>query len=257
MYYSYLLLECIMAHALYYMLPLGGLLLSSPMPSHAQENFFQWHSTNVQLLQGWDYALGSQERTIATLEHSHGWKYGDFFGFLDYTWPEGGERNYYFEVAPRLSFSKMTGRNLSYGIIKDLLISTTIDKPEGKEERYLYGLGVDLDIDGFKYLKTNWLVRDDPALDGETYQLTVSWNRPFDIAGNNYLIEGFADFAGSEGNTSSNQLIVPRFLFDVGQVAGIKEKQLWMGVEWQYWHNKFGIKGKTESVPQLQAKWVF
>lgn len=73
----------------------------------------------------------------------------------------------------------------------------------------------------------------------------------------NFLIEGFADFAGGEGTAVANQLIVPRFLLDVGDLAGIEENTLFMGVEWQYWRNKFGVAGVTESVPQLQIKWVF
>ena len=44
---------------------------------------------------------------------------------------------------------------------------------------------------------------------------------------------------------------------DAGDVMGIDSNKFFLGVEYQYWHNKFGIDGVTESVPQLQAKWVF
>ena len=70
------------------------------------------------------------------------------------------------------------------------------------------------------------------------------------------LIEGVADFAGSEGKTVAHQLIIPRFLVDAGSLIGVKNNKLWIGIEWQYWHNKFGTKGVTESVPQLQIKYI-
>ena len=39
--------------------------------------------------------------------------------------------------------------------------------------------------------------------------------------------------------------------------AGGRKGQFYAGVEWQYWHNKFGIDGVTESVAQAQLKWLF
>jgi hypothetical protein len=87
--------------------------------------------------------------------------------------------------------------------------------------------------------------------------MTLVWNLPFQLAGTRLLFEGFTDIAGSEGKTVAHQLIVPRLLFDTGQLLGFAKNELWIGVEWQYWHNKFGVDGVTESVPQLQMKYVF
>jgi len=242
-----------------YIFKIGALLaLAFPFMAHAGEgDFIQWHSTNMQLLRGFDYELGSEERTIGTFEHAHGHRLGDFYMFVDYTWPDEGEENYYVELSPRLSLGKITGKDFSYGIIKDALISTTIEKPESQKARYLYGGAVDLNVPGFKFFKTNLYVRDEPGLD-KTYQLTLVWNRPFEIQGHKFVIEGFADLAGDAGQGKKPyQLIVPRFLMDVGHASGFAENTLWAGIEWQYWHNKFGVDGVTESVPQLQMKYVF
>ncbi len=224
-------------------------------PAFADE-FIQWHSTNLQLLRGFDYKLGNENRTIVTFEHANGWRYGDFHAFTDVIWADG-DATLYSEVAPRFSFSKISGYDFSYGIIKDISLSTQIEKPEHQAVRYLYGLGVDLNIEGFKYFKTNWLLRDNQRLNGTTYQLTLAWNRPFTLAGTQWVIEGFADFAGAEGATTSHQLIVPRFLLDIGDLTGHEAGNLYAGIEWSYWHNKFGVDGVTESVPQLQVKWQF
>lgn len=226
-------------------------------PVHVQaQEWVQWHSTNVQLLRGWEYKLGDAERTIVTLEHANAWKYGDFHMFTDIVRPDAGDTRFYVEATPRLSLSKMTGADFSYGLIKDLLISTMVEKPETQSARYLCGGAVDVNLPGFTYMKLNMFVRDNPDLEGSTHQFTVAWNRPFEVAGVTLLSEGFADFAGSEGATVAHELIVPRFLMDMGAVHDSLAGKLFMGVEWQYWHHKFGVDGVTESVPQLQFKWV-
>ena len=223
----------------------------------AEDDFLQWHSSNLQLLRGYDYELGSEKRTIMTFEHASAWTFGDLYVFSDYSWPDGGDTSYYVEPTLRFSLSKITGKDFSYGIIKDVLISGQIEKPEGQSARKLLGFAVDLDLAGFKYFKTNFFVRDNPNLSGDTYQTTLAWSRAFQVNGIKILLEGFADLVGSEGVTVSHQLIVPRFLIDVGQITGMKENKFWLGFEWQYWHNKFGVDGVTESVPQFQMKYVF
>ena len=54
-----------------------------------------------------------------------------------------------------------------------------------------------------------------------------------------------------------SQLTQPRLLLDVGDLVWNKQGQFFAGIEYQYWHNKFGIDGVTESTPQAQIKWVF
>ena len=223
----------------------------------SSDSFIQWHSSNIQLLRGYDYELGSDERTIVTFEHANSWKYGDFFVFADNIWPDDGSSTYYIEPTLRFSLSKMTGEKMSFGIIKDVLISTQVEKPKSQDTRKLAGVAFDLELPEFTFFKTNFFIRDNPDLSGDTYQVTLVWNRPFQIGNVRFLSEGFADFAGSEGTTVAHQLIVPRFLVDLGDISGIEKNKLWMGVEWQYWHNKFGVDGVTESVVQLQAKYVF
>lgn len=222
----------------------------------AKKKFIQWHSTNIQLLRGYAYELGNKERTIITLEHVNGFKYGDFFIFADNIWPDSGSHSYYIEPTLRFSLSKISGKKLAYGMIKDILLSAQIEKPKGQSARKLGGIAIDLNLQGFKFFKTNFFVRDNPNLSGSTYQTTFVWNYPFQINDTQILIEGFADLAGGEGKTVAHQLIVPRLLIDAGHLLGIKNNKLWLGVEWQYWHNKFGVDGVTESVPQIQIKYI-
>lgn len=190
-----------------------------------QKSFIQWHSTNIQVLRGYDYELGHSKRTIMTLEHVNAFKYGDFFVFADNIWPDSGSHSYYIEPILRFSLSKISGKKIAYGMIKDVLLSVQIEKPKGQSARKLGGIAIDLNLHGFKFFKTNFFVRDNPNLSGSTYQTTFVWNYPFQINNTQILIEGFADLAGGEGKTVAHQLIVPRFLIDAGHLLGIKRKR--------------------------------
>lgn len=222
------------------------------------EGLFSWHSENIQLLQGYKYQPNSLKRTIVTLEHANRWAYGDFFGFMDLSWPEGGDFTYYMELTPRLSLSKMRGKSLSGGLVKDVFLAASFEIPKKGTERYLYGGAIDWNLPGFTFFKTLFYVRDNPTFPGTGFQATLAWNCTVRLGKVNLLLEGFADLATDESDAyAANQLLVPRFLLDAGSLMGISPKRLFFGVEYSYWHNKGGKKGVTESVAQLQAKWVF
>ena len=208
-------------------------------------------------MRGWDYELGERQRTTLTLEHAHANRWGDLFAWIDGVKPDGEDFSYYGEISPRLSFLKMKGTERRTGLVKDVLLSTTFEKTKDQGPQYLYGLGLDLNLGSFRFFKLNAYIHDSTELDGETWQITAAWNRSFTVAGVELLCEGFADFQGSEGASSANQLIAPRLLFDFSRKLGQKNNSFLIGVEHQYWHNKFGRKGVTESVPQLQLKWNY
>lgn len=224
----------------------------------ADGDFIEWQSANIQLLKGWDYAVGPKDRALVTFEYANRFRYGDFFMFIDGTRYDEGGTTAYGEFSPRFSFSRMTGEDWSLGIVRDVLISTTFEKGKGDVRAYLYGLAFDLDLPGFAFLKTNYYVRDNPDRGYTTWQVTVSWKYPFEVGRVRMLCEGFADFAGEGGASyQANQFIVPRLLIDLGDLAGGQKDRFWIGVEYSYWRNKYGIQGVTESLPQLQTKWVF
>lgn len=234
------------------------ILLSLPFGTRANDDFIEWHSTNIQLLKGWDYKLGEEGRTLVTLEHANKWLYGDFFMFVDTTRFDSGKSNIYSEFSPRFSLSKITGYDLSNSIIKDVLLSTTLEKGKNRSRSYLIGGAVDFKVPNFTFLKTNLYYRDNPNLVDDTWQVTLAWKYPLQIGSTKWILEGFADFAGDEGPTyKQNEHIVPRVLFDAGDFLYQKAGKFFIGIEWEYWHNKVGREGVTESNPQLQMKWVF
>ncbi len=217
----------------------------------------QWSSTSVSILHGSGYELASREEaTILTLDHASGWKFGDNFFFFDVFEPFANDTHIYGEWHPRLSFGKMTNRNAGFGFVKDILIATELNV--GEEWRaYLYGLGLDLDIPHFSFFALNFFIRDDMTrADSSTFQISPSWNLPFTLGTARLEFRGFLDYAGAEGGGKANLLTQPQLLLDVGNFSG-KPGNVLVGIEYQYWWNKYGVDGVEESVVQFMGKWVF
>jgi nucleoside-specific outer membrane channel protein Tsx len=224
---------------------------------------FEWGATDVQYLKGSDYVNpfvpeDSPDRKfdqdILTVEHANGWKYGDNFFFVDASSPSQSNPNpsIYFEWAPRISSKKTLGVNYS-GLIADVLLSTQYNAASGFPV-YLYGAAVDLNIPGFNFFQTNFYVRDDRNLEGTGFQVTLVWGMNFK-AGIDWEFAGFVDYAGEEGDdatglSEANLLTQPAILAKLTPELGV-------GLEYQYWSNKLGVKDANESVPQLLVKVQF
>jgi len=247
-----------------------GVLLASlalatlSSPAHAAD----WSTTNVQLLHGSSYAndfgIDDKAKTVFTLEHANGWKYGDNFFFVDVSNPTSSNTNHYAEFSPRLSIGKITGVDTKFGFVKDVLISGTWELGDGVRA-YLLGVGLALDIPHFAFADFNLYSRTShrdfaAAQTDRGYQITLDWLLPFKIGSASCAFEGFLDYAWGEGGGSSpkedNLITAPRLLVDVGSLYG-KPNNVQVGIEYQMWRSKFGIKDVDENVPQIMVKWTF
>lgn len=226
----------------------------------AQIQAADWQATNVQLLHGTQYAdlggaIDDKEKTIFTFEHADGWAYGDNFFFLDVSNPNVDGTGLYSEFSPRLSMGKMFGKDLSAGIVKDVMFSFTWEMGQGVHA-FLYGIGLPLDLPGFAFADINIYGRQsehDTFGESQTgYQVTLDWLYPFEVGSTKWAFEGFLDYAwgedGGDNPKKDNIITAPRLLIDVG-------KRLQVGIEYQIWRNKFGIDGVDEDVAQIMVKW--
>jgi nucleoside-specific outer membrane channel protein Tsx len=232
-----------------------------------------WQETDLEYLWGTNFVKNPFEsktakdnsRSTITIEHADAWKYGDNFFFFDITNPEinrnGSLTSIYGEISPRLSIGKITGKDLSAPYLKDVLLAGTLELGNGFHN-YLYGVGFSLNLPKFNFADLNLYVRNDTNKDGVTWQITPCWQLPFTIGNQNLIFEGFSDIAGAEGNSSDpghysafNIDAQPRLLVDLGKMWG-SPGNIFVGTEFMYWHNKFGVKGVDEYAPQAMVKWV-
>lgn len=226
-----------------------GMLFIS-LPAHAE----LWGSTAAEFLVGKGYERTPEDQEILTVKHAGGWKTGDTFFFVDFT--SLGEDTKTFAHAEwqgRLSLLRTLGSGARDGLFKDFYLSAQVDltnNPFTNKRTDMYGIGFDFNVPGFRFVKLNIHHRDDPTLPGSTEQITLVWNKGFKIGEADFEFSGFADFTGEEGGTVSNVLTTPQLLWHATEHVAI-------GIEYQYWQDRLGIKGLDESLTQAMVRWTF
>jgi len=255
-----------------------GLSITALAPAaHAAE----WSDTEFQFLYGTNFHQpfipGDVTKSIITLQNASGFKYGRSFFFVDFLRSNAAGNNageVYGEWYPTFSLSKMTGQKVSAGIIKDVGITLGLnygaDNGGPNPRVFLPGITLDFDVPGFVFFNVDFLAFIDhgnfkipngptvAACGGyaSTYQITPSWFAPFEIAGQKFEFSGFWDFIGSHGTCVSQNLTQTQLRWDVGANFGAP-KTAYIGVEYQYWHNKYGFQGVQDNLPQFLFVWKF
>ena len=222
-------------------------------------DFIQWTDTSVSLLAGTGFEVDPEDQTTVTLEHANGWKWGDFFWFHDAIYYNGevngdnGKMSYYGEISPRVSLGKVLGKDLSVAFIKDWLFAYTYEygeDPTGKDfgiKNHLVGAGVDLDVPAFDFVQLNVYQRLPETGDGETVQVTAAWKYSTPAGKSTFICDGFLDWViNSDGTYSDNLHFCPQVKFDVGTIWGWKAGRLHLGIEYDYWKNKYGLDFANE-----------
>ncbi len=222
---------------------------------------FEWSSNNIQFLSGSGFELGSSHHNTITLEHADGWKYGENFLFLDFIQRDDIGLEVYGEWYPRLSHNKLSGKDLSLGLIKDFSILGGINA--GSEPSndpfvaFALGAGFSLDIPYAEFVQLDVMAYKSDEVNSTGIQITPSWSIPFSIGRLNFKFRGFLDWQSASATGGEDFILTqPQLLLDVGHLLSHKNK-LYAGVEYWYWHNKFGIDGVTEQSAQITLLYSF
>lgn len=219
-----------------------------------------FESTNIQLLHsnsfdGNSFVYDTQDgkKTTLTVEHFRTFSLGDFFMFVDIVDGkkfDNRDTDIYAEFGPRLSFSKMLDKDFSFGIIKDVLIATQLEKAFDRGDHYrgfLYGLGLDFELPFLNVASLNMYHKTDNFNTDNTYQVTAVY---ISKQLNGLHFEGFIDKTKRDLSTQ-NQL-----LFDLSTMPSIEVK-LHVGIEWLYYDYDYkGARSKTSAV-QGMIKYIF
>jgi nucleoside-specific outer membrane channel protein Tsx len=219
-----------------------------------------WHDESLSYLWGDNFRVNPPTQQTFTFEHASGWSWGDLFLFVDQINYQGrkdpgqGGSTYYGEFQPRLSLGKLSGTDLSFGPIKDVLIASSVEFGEGDTESYLLGPGFDLDIPGFDYFQLNLYYRkpDGHRVPAGAWQITPAWSYTVPLGNSDLLIDGYIDWVVNNKDASSgrrnqadyhaNLHFNPQIKYDLGKALGYGAKHLYVGVEYDYWSDKYGIE---------------
>jgi hypothetical protein len=223
----------------------------------------EWIHTNLQLLYGDGFVLNEQRRFTLTLEHTHGWRYGDNFFFVDlYNHLDhfGVNVEAYGEWYSTLSFNKMLGWQSPIPYVSDIALSGGINAGSRPQNNpflaFLGGLRFTVDLPQFEYFQLYTHAYQTESQGHTGAQFTAVWSYPWEWSGWKFKCRGFIDITSPPYGGEWHVLTQPQLLLDVG--AFVDQPDTWLiGVEWWYWHNKYGVRGANESVPQAALLWFF
>ena len=198
-----------------------------------------WSDYSVSYLNGSDYEVGDNEKQIWTIEYASGTTWGDHFMFFDRLESDDGTFETYGEFTPRFKVSEF-----SAGIFKNLYFAPSVEM--GPSNNYLWGISTDVAIVHFKFIKLSFYARDNGNGDG-SFQTTLAWAVPIGPL----VYDGFIDYAtGADNVDIGGGVLVDRetqmnftsqLKYDLAPHFNLENK-LYVGIEYVFWNNKFGIK---------------
>lgn len=218
-----------------------------------------WQDFSLTGLYGENYRVpfagDNNQQTTVTFEYAAGFKQGDVFFFLDRARMDDDSKSSYFEFAPRLSLSSITGQSLSFGPVKDVLVATTWEGGEDFDN-FHYGIGFALDIPYTSYANINFYRANNENIDDD-YQMTITYAIPFKLGGEEFLADAFLDWSTAEKGSHASELNwTSQYKWNVGKHIS-PDTKLYLGIEHSVWNNKYGLKDQDQNDVSALIKYHF
>jgi nucleoside-specific outer membrane channel protein Tsx len=264
-----------------------------------------WSDTSIGFRTGSKFAepFGSNDITknIVNLNHVSGYKYGTNFFNADFLMSDEkdpasagsgvGAQEVYIVYRNTVDLQKAAGVDVKFGPVKGMGVTFGFDVNaktdagyNSKKRMFVVGPTFFVDVPGF--LNVSLLVLKESNAPCSTFgtpsckarydydvhpMLTAAWGIPIP-GGLPLSFEGFVNFIASKGKnefgggTAPETNIDMQLMYDVSTLYGGKGT-FKVGIEYQYWKNKFGNKttaagagagpGATAKTPMLRAEYHF
>jgi nucleoside-specific outer membrane channel protein Tsx len=278
-------------------LAVGSMLLISALPSTAAE----WSDTSIGYRYGTKFAepFNNQDikKNIFNLEHVSGYKYGTNYFNVDFLMSDGrdpsnansteGAQEAYVVYRNTVSLSKVSGSPFKFGFVRDVGITFGFDWNSKTDAGYnskkrMLVLGPTLSFDVPGFFNLSLLALDESNAPCNTFSgacvsrytydthamLTGAWGIPLGASPFNF--QGFFNYIASKGTdefgagTKPETNIDLAVMLDVGRVMGGPKNTFKVGLEYQYWKNKFGNdssgpagSGAFAKTPMIRAEYHF
>lgn len=272
---------------------LGCVASAGMRPASAVE----WSDTSI----GWRYGTRFREpvdsedisKNIVDFQHASGYKYGVNFFNIDLLMSDSkdpsagnssaGAQEAYIVYRNTVDLSKVTGSEYKFGFVRDIGgtfgfdWNTKNDVGYSSRKRMLVaGPTLMMDVPGF--LNVSVLVLGESnapiGIAGRYYykthpELDIVWGIP--IGDSPFNFQGYFDYIAAKGTNEFGGGTVPEVHFDgaimldVGRVMGGSKNTFKVGLEYEYWKNKFGNDnddpffkgGATAKTPMVRAEYHF
>ena len=263
-------------------------------------NAAEWSDTSV----GWRYGTKFAEpfetndihKNILDFQHASGYKYGTNFFNIDLLMSDNkdpangggaggnstaGAQEAYVVYRNYLSMGKITGTEYKFGPVRDAGVTLGFDwntKNDGygsRKRMLVGGPTLSIDVPGFLNVSVFALGESNApnGIDGRYYykthpMLDINWGIPFGESP--FSFQGYFDYIGAKGTNEFGGGTVPEthadvaIMMDVGRVVGGPKNTFKLGLEYEYWRNKFGNdhegpagEGAFAKTPMIRAEYHF
>lgn len=241
-------------------------------------------------------------KNIISLTHVDSYKYGSNFLNIDELVSDShdpinatssaGALETYIVFRTTLDLGKVSDHEIKFGPSRGVGMTSGFDYNNKRDADYnsrkqMFVLGPTLmiDVPGFLNLSVLELWESnspsisagafDPGYPAGRYyysphpSLNVVWAIPLGFLPISF--EGYADFIAAKGIDETGHQTAPetdidlQFMFDLAAVTGSSKNTFRAGLEYQYWHNKFGNSdstvapygGNTASTPMMRVEYHF
>jgi nucleoside-specific outer membrane channel protein Tsx len=236
-----------------------------------------WSDTSIGYRYGTDFRepvnADAISKNIVNFNHVSGYKYGSNFFNADLLLSDekdpssagatSGAQEVYVVYRHTLDLGKVTGKDFKYGPVRGVGavagfdFNTKTDAGYNSKKRMLViGPSFMMDVPGF--LNISLLALWESNAPYNTFKnvatprysydvhpmLNLAWGMP--VPGVPLAFEGFANFIASKGknefggDTAAETNIDMQVMYDLSDVVGAKPKTFRVGLEYQWWKNKFG-----------------
>jgi nucleoside-specific outer membrane channel protein Tsx len=246
-----------------------------------------WSDNSLSLRYGTKFAEPFNEQDISkrivNFSHVSGYKYGTNFLGVDFLLSDqkdpssagasSGAHEAYAVYRHTLDLGKISGANLAFGPVRGLGLTAGFDfnaKTDAgynsKKRMLVAGPTLMFDVPGFLNLSLLALRESNAPYNSFTNISTPRYT--YKVAGFDFSFEGFANYIGNKGkdefgfDTKPETNVDMQIMYDMSPVFGAPKNTFKLGLEYQYWRNKFGndartIPGATAKTPMVRAEYHF
>jgi nucleoside-specific outer membrane channel protein Tsx len=219
---------------------------------------------------------------IVNLTHASGYQYGSNYFNMDLLNSDSTDNNAveaYILYRHTLDLGKVSGREFKFGPVRGLGLTAGFDVNtkndhtyDSKKRMLVAGPTLMLDVPGFLNLSLMAVHESNQPLGVAhryTYDthalLNAAWGIPIGKSG--FAFEGYANWLGNKGRNEFGGPTAPevhfdaQIMYDASGALGMKPNTFRVGLEYEYWRNKFGtphnIPGSTARTPMVRAEYHF
>lgn len=233
---------------------------------------------------------------VINFSNVSGYKYGKNFFSVDFLFSDShdpsavgassGAHEAYAVYRHTLDLGKVSGANLAFGPVRGVGLTGGFDVNSktdagynSKKRMLVLGPTLMVDVPGFLDVSLLALRESNAPFNGftgvttprYTYKthamLTAAWGIPFTL-GVPLSFEGYANYIGTKGRnefggrTAVEINVDMQVMYDLSPAIGAQKNTLKLGLEYQYWKNKFGnpddtVPGATAKTPMVRAEYHF